>query len=126
MSDQPLDLSIPRLEPATRPSPIRLSSDAHDCLADYVRDDHRVLLDIDGGAGQRPPAVGPTGWPELAGPREHVHFDSRHVHAAMVTCGGLCPGLNSVIRALVLTLWHRYGVRRISGIRYGYQGLLLG
>ncbi len=126
MNDHHPDLSIHRLGPATRPSPIRLSRDPHDCLADYVRDDHRVLLDIDGATGERPPAVGPQGWLELAGPREHVHFDPDRVHAAMVTCGGLCPGLNNVIRALVLTLWHRYGVRRISGIRYGYQGLLPG
>src|SRR5690606_28419968 len=41
----------------------------------------------------------------------------------IVTCGGLCPGLNSVIRSIVLTLWHGYGVRRIRGFRYGFAGL---
>src|SRR5690606_32784823 len=45
------------------------------------------------------------------------------VRAAIVTCGGLCPGLNNVIRGLVFELWFGYGVRRISGIRYGYEGL---
>jgi 6-phosphofructokinase 1 len=120
------DLSIRRLGGAHRPSPIQLSSRPGDCLADYVRDDRRVLMEIAATAGQQPPAAGPRGWLELAGPREHIHFDPGRVHAALVTCGGLCPGLNNVIRALVLTLWHRYGVRRISGIRYGYRGLLPG
>ena len=47
-----------------------------------------------------------------------------HVHAGIVTCGGLCPGINDVIRAIVRCLWFRYGVRRITGIRYGYRGFL--
>ena len=41
-----------------------------------------------------------------------------------MTCGGLCPGLNDVIRSVVMTLWYEYGVRKISGIRYGYLGLI--
>ena len=60
---------------------------------------------------------------EKAGPRELIYFDPSKVHAGIVTCGGLCPGLNNVIRSAVMTLWYRYGVRRISGIRYGYRGL---
>jgi 6-phosphofructokinase 1 len=46
------------------------------------------------------------------------------VNAGVVTCGGLCPGLNDVILAIVMTLWYRYGIKRISGFRYGYRGLL--
>jgi 6-phosphofructokinase 1 len=61
---------------------------------------------------------------EKAGPRELLYFNPAHVHAGIVTCGGLCPGLNDVIRALVRSLWNRYGVRRISGIRFGYKGFL--
>jgi 6-phosphofructokinase 1 len=124
MNIQKLDLSIATLGPATRPSPIRLSHKTGDCLADYVRDEHRILADIDGEVGDRPRPCGHSGWLELAGPRERIFFAPDRVHAAVVTCGGLCPGLNNVIRALVLTLWHRYGVRRISGIRFGYRGLL--
>jgi 6-phosphofructokinase 1 len=60
---------------------------------------------------------------EVAGPRNPIYFDPAKVRAAVVTCGGLCPGLNAVIRSLVLHLWHRYGVREILGVRYGYQGL---
>lgn len=60
---------------------------------------------------------------EIAGPRELLYFDPTQVRAAIVTCGGLCPGLNTVIRALVMQLWHRYGCRYIEGIRGGYPGL---
>lgn len=60
---------------------------------------------------------------EVAGPRNPVFFEPSKVTAAIVTCGGLCPGLNAVIRSLVLQLNNRYGVRKILGIRYGYQGL---
>jgi len=45
------------------------------------------------------------------------------VVAGVVTCGGLCPGLNNIIRGVVMMLWHHYGVRRIYGFRYGYRGL---
>jgi 6-phosphofructokinase 1 len=61
---------------------------------------------------------------EKAGPRELIYFDPSKVHAAIVTCGGLCPGLNDVIRAVVMTLWYHYGVRKISGIRFGFRGLI--
>jgi 6-phosphofructokinase 1 len=61
---------------------------------------------------------------ELAGPRNRVFFDSPRVRAGIVTCGGLCPGLNNVIRGLVLELWFGYGVKRITGFRYGYEGLI--
>jgi len=58
-----------------------------------------------------------------AGAREHLHFDPAESKAAIVTCGGLCPGLNSVIREIVVML-NRYGVNTIYGIRGGYKGVL--
>jgi 6-phosphofructokinase 1 len=61
---------------------------------------------------------------ELAGPRNKILFDPRTVRAGIVTCGGLCPGLNNVIRGLVCELGHGYGVKRIFGFRYGYEGLI--
>jgi 6-phosphofructokinase 1 len=61
---------------------------------------------------------------EVAGPREKIFFDPPKVKAAIVTCGGLCPGINDVIRALVMELYYRYGVRNVIGIRYGFQGLI--
>ncbi|MCP5005909.1 MAG: ATP-dependent 6-phosphofructokinase [Planctomycetes bacterium] len=61
---------------------------------------------------------------ERAGPRKTIYFDPSKVHAGIVTCGGLCPGLNDVIRAIVMTLWYRYDVKRISGFKFGYRGIL--
>jgi len=60
---------------------------------------------------------------EVAGPRERLFFDPKETRAGIVTCGGLCPGLNNVIRSLVLELNHGYGVREILGFVGGYQGL---
>jgi 6-phosphofructokinase 1 len=60
---------------------------------------------------------------EKAGPREKLFFDPAKSRAAVVTCGGLCPGLNNVIRSLVLCLHYHYGVERVMGIRYGYHGM---
>jgi 6-phosphofructokinase 1 len=61
---------------------------------------------------------------EKAGPREKLFFDPDTTRAALVTCGGICPGLNDVIRATVMVLWYRYGVREIFGLRYGFKGLI--
>ncbi len=61
---------------------------------------------------------------EMAGPREKAFFNPGTSRAALVTCGGLCPGLNDVIRAIVMVLWYRYGVREIFGLRYGFEGLI--
>jgi 6-phosphofructokinase 1 len=63
---------------------------------------------------------------ELAGPRDHIFFDPRGLRCGIVTCGGLCPGINNVIRGLVLELTHSYGVEQIVGFRYGYAGLVRG
>jgi 6-phosphofructokinase 1 len=61
---------------------------------------------------------------ELAGPRDRIFFDPRTVRAGIVTCGGLAPGLNNVVRGLVLELSVGYGVRQVLGFRYGYEGLI--
>ena len=60
---------------------------------------------------------------ELAGPREHLFFNPPETRAGIVTCGGLCPGLNDVIRSLFLEMHHAYGVKEVLGFRWGYQGL---
>ncbi|KAI7987427.1 ATP-dependent 6-phosphofructokinase 3 [Camellia lanceoleosa] len=57
-----------------------------------------------------------------AGPRQKVYFESDEVHACIVTCGGLCPGLNTVIREIVCGLYHMYGVKKVLGINGGYRG----
>ena len=60
---------------------------------------------------------------ELAGPRAKLFFDPTQTRAGIVTCGGLCPGLNDVVRSLFLQLHHAYGVKEVLGFRGGYQGL---
>jgi 6-phosphofructokinase 1 len=62
---------------------------------------------------------------EIAGPRERIYFEPEKTVAAVVTCGGLSPGLNDVIRGIVMELWHGYRVREILGIRYGFEGMVL-
>lgn len=61
---------------------------------------------------------------EKAGPREKIFFDTSKLNCAIVTCGGLCPGLNAIIRSVVLELHYNYEVRKIFGIRYGLQGFI--
>lgn len=61
---------------------------------------------------------------EPAGPREKIYFDSSKVKAAVVTCGGLCPGINDVIRAIVMEGHHNYNLAAILGIRFGLQGFI--
>jgi 6-phosphofructokinase 1 len=60
---------------------------------------------------------------EVAGPRERIFFDPQKTRAGIVTCGGLCPGINNVIRSLYFQLHHGYGVREVLGFVNGYQGL---
>src|ERR1700749_1939186 len=60
---------------------------------------------------------------ELAGPRSKLFFDPKQTRAGIVTCGGLCPGLNNVIRSLFLELHYGYGIAEVLGFRGGYGGL---
>ena len=91
----------------------------------FVRDHERVLypstvedLNRLRGASGEPPSM------ESGGPRERIFFDPATLACGIVTCGGLCPGLNDVIRAIVLSLHHHYGVPKIYGFRFGYEGLV--
>src|SRR5215213_8006850 len=69
------------------------------------------------------PARAPELLFELAGPRARIFFDPRQTRAGIVTCGGLCPGLNNVIRSVFLQLHYAYGVKEVLGFRNGYRGL---
>jgi 6-phosphofructokinase 1 len=118
------EFSIRRLGEPRIKSPIQLSENSEEGFADFVDDQQRVVFGIEVSAPQAGDSLGSRGLLEKAGPRKTIYFDPSKVHAGIVTCGGLCPGLNNVIRATAMTLWYRYGVRRISGIRYGFRGLL--
>ena len=91
----------------------------------FFSDDHRVLVDHDLQNVSRLIAEGKE-FPcfEVAGPRKKIFFDPSSTICAIVTCGGLCPGLNDVIRSIVMQAYYRYGVRRIYGIPYGFEGFI--
>src|SRR5208337_3820224 len=92
----PQDFIVPTLGPATIRSPLDLSTVQGDGLGDFVPDHARVLYQIET-APNRPPRIDLA--MEKAGPREKIFFDPKQCKAAIVTCGGLCPGLNNVIRS---------------------------
>jgi len=91
--------------------------------ANYVSDDEYIIYDVQASPDETF-TYAKNELVEKAGPRKEIFFDPSKVHAGIVTCGGLCPGLNQVIRAIVMTLWYQYGVRSIFGIRFGYRGFL--
>jgi len=122
--DNHYDFAIQSLGECTIPSPINVSY--------FTPDTKRILYNIYLNLNQNnqgdilPQGVPGPGIPlslEVAGPREKIFFDPSKTKAAIVTCGGLCPGINDVIRSLVMELYHRYAVRNTIGIRYGFQGL---
>jgi len=89
----------------------------------FADDNCRILIAGDTHELDNNPGSERVGF-EPAGPRPSVYFDGADTRCGIVTCGGLCPGINDVIRAIVLTLWHHYGVHDILGFSYGYAGLV--
>lgn len=119
----PADLEISNLGPRQFPSP----GWARDFAAEssgWHSDGDRILLNDHMDAVREamrndiePPSI------ELAGPRGEIYFNPADTCCAIVTCGGLCPGINDVIRAIVMQSYYVYGIRQILGIQYGYEGL---
>lgn len=100
-------------------SPLGLPVSTGAGIAGYVSDDVRILINIEQhGETQIPPVT-----LEKAGARAKIYFRPGYTKAAIVTCGGLSPGLNNVIRSLFMQLYHRYGVKNVIGLRNGYRGL---
>ncbi|MGO8821837.1 MAG: ATP-dependent 6-phosphofructokinase, partial [Desulfomonilaceae bacterium] len=92
---------------------------------DWVEDNDRILFNLSAGLVEECVKKGQSPISFLkAGPKRKIYFDISKLKCAIVTCGGLCPGLNNVIRSIVLTLYHTYGVTNILGIRYGFQGFI--
>jgi len=120
------DFTIRNLGRAQAPSPLQLGAGGGDHRPDFIPDGASVLFhdqwehvrEAAVVRGVVPPSL------ELAGPRAQIFFRPAEVRAAVVTAGGLCPGLNNVVRSLVMTLWHHYGVHEITGIRYGLRGFV--
>ena len=113
------DLDIANLGPCRFRSPLRRTSEMDMGLSSFVPDDMRVLYEPR--FRQSQPVCDVSF--ERAGAREQIFFDPAETTAAIVSCGGLCPGINDVIRSVVLEMLLNYGVKRLLGIRYGYQGL---
>ena len=118
---------ILQLGEATIPSPLARVGAEFDTEITSIEEDDRVLLSPFLGEHNRRKKTGepPLSF-EIAGARKKIFFNPSETRAAIVTCGGLCPGLNDVVRRLVLTLAYAYGLHEIYGIRYGYQGLVEG
>ncbi|MCS7149595.1 MAG: ATP-dependent 6-phosphofructokinase [Caldimicrobium sp.] len=114
-----IETEIEVLGPAKIPSPLNLP---HQC---FVTDNNRVTLRVNYSYLSERLSKG-IGAPslELAGPRPYIYFDPSKTKVAIVTCGGLCPGINDVIRSIVMTLYYSYGVNKIIGFRYGLQGFI--
>lgn len=100
-------------------SPLRLAA-RRDGTSAFVVDRARIRYQVECDTGHDLPADILF---EKAGPREQIFFEPHETRAAIVTCGGLCPGLNNVIRSACLELHENYGVTEVLGIRYGYAGL---
>lgn len=100
-------------------SPLRLAVDCNESICNFVPEAARVRFQAEINTGHDDPDL----LFEKAGPRAKIFFEPARTRAAIVTCGGLCPGLNNVIRSAFLELHHNYGVPDVLGIRYGYQGL---
>ncbi len=120
-----LELSIKTLGPARSESPLADLLNSRQTTEHYVDEDDRVLLDDTlSMVRARGDALGELPSFEPAGPRRKIFFDPSKTRVGIVTCGGLCPGLNDVIRGLGRNLTNPYGVRRIVGFRNGYQGFI--
>lgn len=117
MDKQAYDFAIKSLGEKTVNSPVNLSY--------FKSDDKRLLFNVflDNYDQLKTPDNTPLSM-EIAGPREKIFFDPAQTKAAIVTCGGLCPGINDVIRSVVMELYHLYHVKNIVGITYGFQGLI--
>ncbi|NOY69488.1 MAG: ATP-dependent 6-phosphofructokinase [Deltaproteobacteria bacterium] len=115
MEDKKNDLETRRLGVPRIPSPM---------TGRFIDESDHVVLDANPKhlesffkEGKKPPMF------EIAGPRGKIFFDPSKLKCGIVTCGGLCPGLNDVIRAIVMGLFYHYGVKIVFGFPYGFEGL---
>jgi 6-phosphofructokinase 1 len=115
-----LDTRIPVLGPVRQPSPLAFNTVQGDAISNFVADGIRVRHQVVIGPGEPEDSAA---FFEKAGPRQHLFFDPAQTRAAIVTCGGLCPGINNVIRSAFLELHFNYGVREVLGLRHGFRGL---
>jgi 6-phosphofructokinase 1 len=110
---------------ATIKSPLKPSFQPNGLSFGFIENDDRVLLDASLKQFKQCRENGETPLSfEQAGPYELLYFNPAETRAAIVTCGGICPGLNNVIRSIVNQLYYRYNVTKILGIQYGFEGFI--
>ncbi|HBB93186.1 MAG: diphosphate--fructose-6-phosphate 1-phosphotransferase [Bacteroidetes bacterium GWF2_49_14] len=121
---KPEDFDVKELGRATAMTPLNESIRCRPSFG-FVTDNDRVLYDTSLASYDKYCKLGepPVSF-EKAGPREFLFFQPSKTKVGIITCGGLCPGLNNVIRSLVMELHYRYGVKNIIGFQYGYEGLI--
>jgi len=119
------DLAVATLGPCRIDSPLKPLIEGRKTNVHYVEEDDRVLFH-DTASLMAAAGVSANALPgfEPAGPRREIFFDPPKMRVGIVTCGGLCPGVNNVIRGLVMELTFHYGVQRIYGFKNGYQGFI--
>jgi 6-phosphofructokinase 1 len=126
MNTDSIMTEISTLGEAKISTPVQKRTDGTEDIS-FVSDESRVIIEVDDSRiSQMVKKSQPMPSFELAGPRRHIFFDPSKLKCALVTCGGLCPGLNDIIRSVVLELHYGYGVSNIFGIRYGLQGFIAG
>jgi len=125
MKDFDFSTDIPTLGEAKISSPLKRHLKPGEPDKRFVSDEARISVDV-----QVDRMVDTVGKKEKiisfdqAGPREKIYFDPSKLKCAITTCGGLCPGLNDIIRSIVLELYHIYNVKTIYGIKHGLQGFI--
>jgi 6-phosphofructokinase 1 len=119
------DFLVPALGNGNVITPLKQGQRIDNPVYKFVRDDERILYDVSVEYFNKCRETGeiPVSF-EKAGPKETIFFEPAKTKVGIVTCGGLCPGVNNVIRSLVNQLFYRYGISRILGIKYGYEGLI--
>ncbi len=119
------DLLVTTLGKGGVVSPLKVSQREDSPIYKFVNDDERILYEVslENFLKYKESVEIPVSF-EKAGPKENIFFEPAKTKVAIVTCGGLCPGVNNVIRSLVNQLFYRYGISRVLGIRYGYEGLI--
>jgi len=117
--------NVPELGKCYVKSPIQLGYEYGDGIYNYIKNEDRVLYEktLESFLKHQENNTPPISF-EKAGPREFIFFEPAKTKVGIVSCGGLCPGLNNVIRSIVMELYYRYGVEKIIGFQYGFEGLI--
>jgi 6-phosphofructokinase 1 len=121
------DLQVSRLGEQRYDSPLAAFVADRRSNEHYVDEDDRVVFH-DTVSQLSELGVAPESLPsfEPGGPRRRLFFAPGSPKVGIVTCGGLCPGLNDVIRGLVMELAQHYRVPGAVGYRHGLAGLVAG